>query len=672
MLLLVLPAWAQSVPNGDFELLGVGWTDKSVDCFAGSPPDCEPWPGFSQDTLVARGTMSGKLDYAYTYGAFWRHSRALSDPFVVTHTTLSWAESGSHGWLELPGVVTLRTAGPASTDTFKNWQRDLQSACGQTVQVEIEAIYGYAWFDDIVLGGAVCPDFLDADLDGWCPRGTDLDGDGDCAEASELSGGDCDDADPLISQCLTLSFPGWLEAGESSRFTVTGAAPNDLVWLVSSEAEGYSCPAALGGACVDLAEPVTVLGSVRADAAGEASERAPIPSWAPYAPRLFQAVTATGHSLVEQGWIVPANDTPWKRSAPGVPNGNMEDEYGWPPASQGAYDWITGEDPSCPPATYVSAPARGSSALSVGTDDPYLAQFCEGYTHGWPLLVTRSGLRWATVGALGLQVYTMSDGAELPLTVAGPVLADDGFEEFGADLSAACGEAVRIDLTRGSGAAAAVVDNVKLAGPPCPGYVDADGDGLCPSGEDRDGDGACISRGEPDPLPAAPELPMERLLFDFEVGYTAFVTFSDAEVAPHHTRGDRSAYLDPAMGEDWYDAAGEVVTHESLVLYSTTLGVGSWPEAQLILIMSDSGSTLAHATLPVGDGPGVWVQRELDVSAVCGQPFDAVQLLLFSPDWVVDDDGPWLYHNSDLVLVDDVGFAGDPCPTPGTVQDLSE
>lgn len=65
------------------------------------------------------------------------------------------------------------------------------------------------------------------------------------------------------------------------------------------------------------------------------------------------------------------------------------------------------------------------------------------------------------------------------------------------DLASACGRELTLNwVTFAETWAFHALDTVLLTGDPCPGYVDADGDGLCLGGTDDDGDGSCVDPGE--------------------------------------------------------------------------------------------------------------------------------------------------------------------------------
>ncbi|MEQ1504119.1 MAG: hypothetical protein ABMB14_17885 [Myxococcota bacterium] len=639
------------------------------------PPFCDDYPGFYYDTAVARGTRSAWLDEDYDgYSGDWTYNDVMSDPFVVTHTLLSWGQIPSVGGsLYVPGFVFgAAVAGPASTDAFTNRQRDVTAACGATVRLTVGSGYGSPYqYDDITLGGAVCPAFLDADGDGWCPRGTDLDADGDCAAADEIDlDVDCDDTDAAVGACLVMSFRPWIAVGKPHGFHLSGATPGDTVYVVGAVDLGRTCPPSLGGACVDLADPV-VLGSAVVDPSGEATVIGAIPRRTPYQSIHVQAVTTgLARSAPATGWLVPAAGVPVTDR--GVPNGSIEQgtlsmssggpTLAWGGDSRG-YDMGYGDTHvSCPAPVAVATPAHGTTALSVGSADDFTAELCPGLAHSWPFRVTRTALGWSATGGI-VRAYRADTGAAVPLAIQGPVPGSGGLADYGADLSAACGAEVQLDLAT-TVASPVVFDDLSLQGPPCPQFVDPDGDGHCDDGVDLDGDGACISDGEPTPIAYTVEVPVAHPLLDFEDGF-AQPTWTAAETAPLPVWGSASGVIEPNIGFGWFDLGREeIVTHASLVYRVTGLGRGDWSGATLDVYPSYQGNgvrTLGSIEIP--GGPGAWAQVTRDLSGSCGSKIDAIEASLFESRWQWDiDSEPYYFDNPDWVLLDDVGFGGDPCP----------
>ena len=89
---------------------------------------------------------------------------------------------------------------------------------------------------------------------------------------------------------------GALVPGTSVPFTVTGAAPNDTIqFLFSTDGTGMGpCIAQLGGLCVDILAPLTLLGSAVADNVGTATLDVTIPNGAPQIFIFTQAVVDRG------------------------------------------------------------------------------------------------------------------------------------------------------------------------------------------------------------------------------------------------------------------------------------------------------------------------------------------------------------------------------------------
>ena len=78
---------------------------------------------------------------------------------------------------------------------------------------------------------------------------------------------------------LTIEVSSLLIGG-TANVTVAGAAPGELVGVARSEALGLptACFTELGGLCLDLRRPATVIGAARADGAGFAQFAVPIPA----------------------------------------------------------------------------------------------------------------------------------------------------------------------------------------------------------------------------------------------------------------------------------------------------------------------------------------------------------------------------------------------------------
>ncbi|MCA9492369.1 MAG: hypothetical protein KC621_20695 [Myxococcales bacterium] len=277
-------ARAQGIVDGDFEG-NDGWTDASTGwCPVHyEPPIFDPdLPAFWHATSPARGTRAGQLwdpEYGTWIGC---DSRPMlrSDPFVITHRALTFAEYASYptqGLLTFDGEPLTVVDGVASADAFTNRVADTTALCGRQGTLTIESPHpsNQYIFDDIALGGAVCPDFLDADGDGACPHGLDQDGDGSCLDAGEIVADetlDCDDANGAVGACLVLTEVPTLEVGRPTQLVVTGATPGRTVVLAGATQPGTRClPAPLSQLCMDLGVGATTLGTAVADAQGRAT-----------------------------------------------------------------------------------------------------------------------------------------------------------------------------------------------------------------------------------------------------------------------------------------------------------------------------------------------------------------------------------------------------------------
>jgi hypothetical protein len=98
-----------------------------------------------------------------------------------------------------------------------------------------------------------------------------------------------------------------LRPGRSNLVAVTGAAPGEAVelWVGTGGLGGPTCPAALGGACLDLAGSVQPVGRAVADASGLARLTLPVPAAAAGRVIGLQAVLgAPGAQLVAEASLV--------------------------------------------------------------------------------------------------------------------------------------------------------------------------------------------------------------------------------------------------------------------------------------------------------------------------------------------------------------------------------
>ncbi|MEZ4237025.1 MAG: hypothetical protein R3F59_12905 [Myxococcota bacterium] len=735
ILLACTLASAQSVPDGDFESIA-GWTDITEHTFylGGGLWVTESYPLLAQQSTPARGAWSGLVE------TFWFDSpmgsntfdiRITSAPFTVTHTALSYALIDAREPLgvaleSLDGAPLSSgwSPGPASADSFEERVVDVSAACGVDARVVLSTFsYGdmlSSWsIDDVALSGDVCPAFLDGDGDGTCPRGTDLDGDGACDQPDEISAVpvDCEDGDPIIDHCLTITAsPTWIRGGVANEVTVTGADPGETVLLLGSLGLGWTCGPVLGGGCVDLAPRLRVLASAPADGDGTA-----VLSFTPLhrpgfrTPHLQAAVDRGAASLRSQVLTLPSRPADGPPAVPGLRNGDFEDGATfWGPISEvglwfagsGGYEYAF----DCAGPALDPAVGRGTGSLygELVAGSGLWQQDCTNTARSWPVRVTHEVLSFARRGEELPVVVTTDDGVATPVS---PLLwpAPDGFEEGIADVSWACGRDIAVELPMGEGT---WWDDLALDGPVCPAYRDRDGDGRCADGVDLDGDGACVGAGEttgpPDPEPLA------RLLEDFEGDLAPWQQIGDANVqwlaydVDPPGSSSTAMWIVPgdALSGAFWSGASVVVTHDTLALSLLEGGVGDWLAARLHLEAFDPAGSLMAASLDPAlgaSGPQRWRRSTLDLSAVCGRTVDT--LALSFDGWVLNSDNgaTWGYAHPDELWIDDVGLAGAPCPvfvdgdgdglcregvdldgdglcvdqdagepTPGTVQDLDE
>lgn len=750
-------ASAQGIVNGDFEIGTTGWSDEATWMYyaGGNQWETLPWvtsgndPTLAIDTTIARGAASGRIETPFGY---WGEGGPGSDPFeftidlrsapfVVTHTELHYAIidaapsaltvglAAENGLVWIPGSAI--PAAP-SADTFEDVAVDVGLACGTSA---IARLYWHApydhvdtwWIDDLTLDGPACPQFTDVDGDGLCTEGADLDSDGDCADMGELRPGervDCDDGDPAIGACLHVtSHDLWMAPNAPYDIVIGGASPGEEVRLVTGSGPGTTCPPALGPRCLDLAGPLRGIDRAIADANGTAMFSV-VPrrfQAVPYSTRWLQGVVLRpGGALVSAVVAAPVRPEAGPPPDPGFANGDFEGGLvRWVPASA-VYQRFWWEDPNaCRGGTADPAGGRGAASLYVESVwEPGWVSGCANTTRSWPVHVTHRALTWAHRGSSGeagrLKVFDRVDGAEIPLDPL-ETEAPDGFTEAVADLGAACGTDVYVDISGGlDGEPGAWWDDVALTGPPCAELVDGDGDGACAEGLDFDGDGACVSSGEYLPGTPDPE-PLARVLEDLEhvpmgaecpdpgmaycspclpwygipdTGYCpgAFFPWSRVELrawADHPELpplGGYGLWLDTddiwwggfaATDLTWGDAFGygydpdSIVTHERLGLSVLGTGVGDWRSGTVVV---DAFTTDGRVGLPVETPmgqlpPQVWGQHVVDVSASCGEWLGSVEIrYLGSHLYTTPDEWEYvLYANVDEVYVDDFGFLGPAC-----------
>ncbi len=106
---------------------------------------------------------------------------------------------------------------------------------------------------------------------------------------------------------LQLNLVGALQRGTSPLLVADSAQSGERVYFTYGIAgvlfEGGPCPPGLGGMCLDLLDPVTLIGSANAAATGRASLPVTVPNQAPLIPVWFQAVAPRGNASVKSSVI---------------------------------------------------------------------------------------------------------------------------------------------------------------------------------------------------------------------------------------------------------------------------------------------------------------------------------------------------------------------------------
>lgn len=98
----------------------------------------------------------------------------------------------------------------------------------------------------------------------------------------------CVDSAPVLSQST-------LAPGDMAWAQVDWATPGETIHFLRSSDAGVSCPPALGGLCVDLADPLTLIGTAVADASGTATLNLSVPASIPVGLDVYtQAVAVRG------------------------------------------------------------------------------------------------------------------------------------------------------------------------------------------------------------------------------------------------------------------------------------------------------------------------------------------------------------------------------------------
>ncbi len=105
-----------------------------------------------------------------------------------------------------------------------------------------------------------------------------------------------------LDGALSLLSPGHLVRGGEVVFEAVGAIPGEQVYFIYS-LNGIGrgrCPAPLGDLCLDLLDPVTLIGSTLANAQGEAQLRVRVPRSAPLGRRVYvQSVIRRGSGGID-------------------------------------------------------------------------------------------------------------------------------------------------------------------------------------------------------------------------------------------------------------------------------------------------------------------------------------------------------------------------------------
>ncbi len=219
----IIAGWAAvahgQVANGDFgsgDLAGwaTGGAGETVDAVTeGTSFSAGPYTD-SRDVLFPSAPYAARLAAAAGAGSI----ATLSQTVEITRPWLRIDHRAEAPWVDLH-LLVVPTQGPPntsvpivpSTAAFGTVELDVTGLCGQTARIELQAAplqddegAWYSWYllvDDIRLEGDVCPQYVDADGDGWCLGGVDLDADGLCAADAEAASyeHDCDDGDAGLS-----------------------------------------------------------------------------------------------------------------------------------------------------------------------------------------------------------------------------------------------------------------------------------------------------------------------------------------------------------------------------------------------------------------------------------------------------------------------------------------
>jgi len=212
---IIAAALAAGPQNGDFETGMAPWTDESagLGAVAFTVQEGDSFGDYSSTSNLNLPSGTGALVLKGGDGGIFTPAAATSGSFVVTWDGLSFRHRSESA--DVVHELRLWDAGqiidsyPFAVDPnggFDSEDLDLGAWCGtqarvQFVQYNTEQLFRYfTAFDAVEVSGAICPDYVDGDGDGFCAHGQDLDADGRCdgdpeAESALSPIRDCDDTD---------------------------------------------------------------------------------------------------------------------------------------------------------------------------------------------------------------------------------------------------------------------------------------------------------------------------------------------------------------------------------------------------------------------------------------------------------------------------------------------